>query len=128
MGAACCVAAKDRTIVNGPSRESLQRHARHSPSWSFRWDNRGRVAGEETSAYWVRGGGAANDGVEVKSSTTVRTTFASEEGSPLDSTHSLAWQKSPASDQNSEILRNPAPSGKPHSDTSCFSSEHVSFL
>ncbi|KAL1558027.1 hypothetical protein AAHA92_08542 [Salvia divinorum] len=56
MGAACCIAAKDRTIVHGPSSETLQRHVRYSPSWSFRWDNRGRVAGEETHANWLHDG------------------------------------------------------------------------
>lgn len=99
MGAACCVAAKDRTIVHGPS-GTLQRHARYSPSWSFRWDN--RVAGEETHANWLRDGGVQNNHVEVKSGTTVQTAFASEEGSPRDSLR-LQWQKSPVSDVNEGI-------------------------
>ncbi|KAG6415034.1 hypothetical protein SASPL_122435 [Salvia splendens] len=46
----------DRTIVHGPSSGTLQRHVRYSPSWSFRWDNRGRVAGEETHANWLHDG------------------------------------------------------------------------
>ncbi|KAI3448016.1 hypothetical protein Pfo_004681 [Paulownia fortunei] len=94
MGAACCAAAKDSTIVNVPRGETLQRHVRYSPSWSFRWDNRGRVAGEETPANWLCDGGGGNDQVEVKSGTTLETAFASEEGSPLDSFRSLQWQKS----------------------------------
>lgn len=103
MGAACCVAAKDRTIVTGPSSETLQRHVRYSPTWSFRWDNRGRVAGEETQVNCLHDGGGGNDQVEVKSSTTVETVFASEEGNPLNSLQSL-WRKSPLSDGNAGTL------------------------
>ncbi|KAL8540207.1 hypothetical protein ACS0TY_001690 [Phlomoides rotata] len=106
MGAACCVAAKDSTIVNGPSSETLQRHVRYSPSWSFRWDNRGRVAGEETQVNWLHDGGDGNDQVEVKSGTTVETVFASEEGNPINSLQSL-WRKSPLSVGNAGILRLP---------------------
>ncbi|KAL0356682.1 UNVERIFIED_CONTAM: hypothetical protein Scaly_1353900 [Sesamum calycinum] len=108
MGAACCVAAKDRTITSGSPGETLQRHARYSPTWSFRWDNRVRVAGEETPANWLHNGGCGNDRMEVKSGTTVENAFASEDGSPLDSFRSLAWQKSPLSEGNDGILRLPS--------------------
>lgn len=104
MGAACCVAAKDRTIVHGPNSETLQRHVRHSPTWSFRWDNRGRVAGEETHSNWLHDRDVRNDQVEVKSSYTAETAFSSGEGSPLDRHHSR-WQKSPASDRNAGNLK-----------------------
>ncbi|KAL1544234.1 hypothetical protein AAHA92_21110 [Salvia divinorum] len=99
MGAACCVAVKDRTIVHGPSSGTLQRHVRYSPSWSFRWDNRGRVAGEETHVNWLHNGDVRNGQVEVKYSHTVETSFASEESSPLVR-HRSRWQKSPVSDGN----------------------------
>ncbi|KAK6805836.1 hypothetical protein RDI58_003621 [Solanum bulbocastanum] len=99
MGSACCVAAKDRAVINGSTRETLQSNVRYSPSWSFRWDNRGRVAGEETSVNWSSDGVGGNDRLEFKSGT-VETLYASEEGSPLDSFRSLALQKSPASDCN----------------------------
>ncbi|XP_057788336.1 uncharacterized protein LOC131005390 [Salvia miltiorrhiza] len=108
MGAACCVAAKDRTITDGSPGDSLQRHVRYSPNWSFRWDNRGRVAGEETHTNWSHDGGCANDRIEVKSGTTVETAFASEEGSPIDSFRSVAWQKSPVSEGNGGISRLPS--------------------
>ncbi|KAL0384057.1 UNVERIFIED_CONTAM: hypothetical protein Sradi_2800000 [Sesamum radiatum] len=108
MGAACCVAAKDRTITSGSPAETLQRHARYSPTWSFRWDNRVRVAGEETPANWLHNGGCGNNRMEVKSGTTVENAFASEDGSPLDSFRSLAWQKSPLSEGNDGILRLPS--------------------
>ncbi|KAK6121462.1 hypothetical protein DH2020_044797 [Rehmannia glutinosa] len=108
MGAACCVAAKDRTIVSVPRGETLQRRPHQSPSWSFRWDNRGRVAGEETPSNWLCDGGGGNEQAEVKSGTTLETAFASEEGSPLDSFRSLQWHKSPVSEGNADqaISRN----------------------
>ncbi|XP_031402036.1 uncharacterized protein LOC116211695 [Punica granatum] len=46
MGSACCVAARDRNIPNRTATEALQRSVLYSPSWSFRWENRRRVAGE----------------------------------------------------------------------------------
>ncbi|GAB2217958.1 hypothetical protein Droror1_Dr00001173 [Drosera rotundifolia] len=47
MGAACCVSARDRTVQYGTRNENLHRNIRHSPSWSFRWDNRVRVVEED---------------------------------------------------------------------------------
>ncbi|KAM0007663.1 putative transcription factor C2H2 family [Helianthus debilis subsp. tardiflorus] len=89
MGSACCVAARDRTITDRSSNDIVTRNDRYSPSWSFRWDNRGRVAGEESSV---------NDRLDNKSHTTVETAYATE-GSPLDSSRSLRWQKSPPSEE-----------------------------
>ncbi|CAA7020633.1 unnamed protein product [Microthlaspi erraticum] len=96
MGNACCVAARDKMVVpNSSAGESLQRsNLRHSPTWSFRWDNRGRVAGEETSLSWLSDGISRNDGSEIK----FESAFVSSEGSPLDSFRTQTFQKSPASD------------------------------
>ncbi|KAG7618955.1 putative transcription factor C2H2 family [Arabidopsis thaliana] len=96
MGNACCVAARDKMVVpNSSAGENLQRsNIRHSPSWSFRWDNRGRVAGEETSLSWLSDGISRNDGSEIK----FESAFVSSEGSPLDSFRTQTLQKSPASD------------------------------
>ncbi|WMV51456.1 hypothetical protein MTR67_044841 [Solanum verrucosum] len=102
MGSACCVAARDRVVLDESSCENLQRNVRQSPTWSFRWDNRGRVAGEEMPVNWSSDGIGGNDGLEFKSGTTVGTVYASEEGSPLDSFRSLAWQKSPVSERNNQ--------------------------
>lgn len=110
MGSACCVAAKDRTITNGSSREIVQRNVRNSPSWSFRWDNRRRVAGEETSLTWSSDGISRNDGLDFKSRTTVGSAYASEEGSPINSSQNLMWQKSPVAEGNRGTLTIP-PSG-----------------
>lgn len=111
MGSACCVAARDRTITNRSSSEVLQRNVRYSPSWSCRWDNRGRVAGEETSVNWLLDEGVGNNRLDAKSGTTIGTAFGSEDGSSLDSFRSLPWQKSPITDRNAGILRLPS-SGK----------------
>lgn len=46
MGSVCCIAAQDSTLPNRIGGEALQRNVVYSPSWSFRWENRGRVAGE----------------------------------------------------------------------------------
>lgn len=119
MGSACCVAAKETTIVaarettvtNGPTSEVVQRNVRYSPSWSFRWDNRRRVAGEETMN-WLSDGASRSGGLGVKSGT-VETAYASEEGSPLDSSQILASQRSPISERNSGNLRLPSPGKSP---------------
>ncbi|KAJ0076879.1 hypothetical protein Patl1_36489 [Pistacia atlantica] len=94
MGSACCVAARDKRITSGVGSELLHRNVRHSPTWSFRWDNRGRVAGEETSVTWFSDGISRNDGSDIK----YESAYASEEGSPLDSCPRGTWQKSPVSE------------------------------
>ncbi|KAH0903202.1 hypothetical protein HID58_042705, partial [Brassica napus] len=81
MGNACCVAPRDKM-------------RRHSPTWSFRWDNnnRGRVAGEEAPLSWLSDGISRNDVSDIKPD------FLSSQGSPLDSFRTQTMQKSPASD------------------------------
>ncbi|KAG2259324.1 hypothetical protein Bca4012_009748 [Brassica carinata] len=98
MGNACCVAAHDKMVLpNTSAVEGLQRNnARYSPNWSFRWDNRGRVAGEDTSLSWLSDGISRNDGSDLKS----ESAFVSSQGSPLNNFQTQPWQKSPASDQS----------------------------
>ncbi|XP_057497043.1 uncharacterized protein LOC130781742 [Actinidia eriantha] len=105
MGSAFCVAAKDKTVTNGSPSEGLQRNVRCSPSRSLRQDNRGRVAGEETSVNWVSDGGSWNNGLEIKSETTVDTVNAADERNA----GILIWQKPPISKRNAGILRLPSP-------------------
>ncbi|KAK4741116.1 hypothetical protein SAY87_024704 [Trapa incisa] len=81
MGSACCVAARDETNPCVPSNELFNRNMRHSPTWSFRWENRGRVAGEEASIGWLSDGISRNNGSDIK----CETAYASEDGSSLDS-------------------------------------------
>ncbi|CAA3011962.1 uncharacterized protein LOC111410080 [Olea europaea var. sylvestris] len=106
MGSACCVAAREPKTKGSPS-ETLERHSRHSPSWSFRRDNRGRVAGEEQSEDWLHDGGASSHRLDAKSGTTVEIASASEGGSPLNSFQSLVRQKSPVSEKNTGIFIHP---------------------
>ncbi|KAK4258598.1 hypothetical protein QN277_005033 [Acacia crassicarpa] len=94
MGASCCVAARDKTIQSGSANEILHRNIRYSPTWSFRWDHRGRVAGEDTSINWFSDGISRNEGSENKN----ESTYASEEGSPLQNYQRHRWQKSPISE------------------------------
>lgn len=108
MGSACCVAARDRTIPSGSSSEIFHRNVRYSPSWSIRWDNRRRVAGEETSISWLSDGLSRNDVLETKSETVVETAYASEAGSPVENSQSLIWERSPVSEGNAVKLRTPA--------------------
>ncbi|XP_073065659.1 uncharacterized protein [Primulina eburnea] len=117
MGAACCVAAKvetrtngsacvtakNGTVTNGSPNQYLWRQVRHSPSWSFRWDNRGRVAGEEVSTMCSRDGGCTNDKQEVKSVNTGETACASEEDSSLNSSQSLACQNPTVSKEIADL-------------------------
>ncbi|GER50342.1 RING/U-box superfamily protein [Striga asiatica] len=106
MGAACCVAAKGRTVTNGSPGDNLQRHTHYSPSWSFRWDNRGRVAGEETHSNWANDEVCGENRMGVKFGAAVEAAFASEEGSPLDGFRSSnTWRKSAHSEGNSGTLR-----------------------
>lgn len=108
MGSACCVAARDKTMTNGCTSEIMHRNIRHSPSWSFRWDNRVRVVGEDNSVNWISDAATRNNHLDIKSGPTIETAYASEEGSPLDSFGSLVWQKSPVSEVNNEVMRLPA--------------------
>lgn len=94
MGSACCVAARDKNIVSGSGNDILHRNIRYSPTWSFRWDHRGRVAGEDTSVTWFSDGIRENDESEIK----YGSAYPSEEGSPLDSFPRHTWQKSPVSE------------------------------
>ncbi|EPS69449.1 hypothetical protein M569_05320 [Genlisea aurea] len=108
MGAACCIAAKNKNTGNGSSGASanVQIHSRYSPSWSFRWDNRGRVAGEDTSVDWLDSRVRENDRATLKSS--AEATLASDDGSLLDSFRSVTWQKSPPSQGNDKSLMPPS--------------------
>ncbi|KGN61824.1 uncharacterized protein LOC101206081 isoform X2 [Cucumis sativus] len=104
MGSACCVAARDKTIVSGSGSETLCRNIRYSPSWSFRWDNRGRVAGEETSINWFSDSVGRNDRAELK----CESAYASEDGSPLEHLRRRGWQKSPPPEGTTNHLRTPS--------------------
>ncbi|CAM8941600.1 unnamed protein product [Rhodiola kirilowii] len=92
MGAACCVAAKTKSVSDGPDVLTSRVNTRCSPSWNVRWDNRGRVAGEETAVRWFSDMGSRDSRLENISETAVRT--ISEIGSP-ENFQPRSWSKSP---------------------------------
>ncbi|KAE9620906.1 putative transcription factor C2H2 family [Lupinus albus] len=102
MGAACCVAAKDKTVQSGSTRAIVHRTIRSSPTWSFRWDHRGRVAGEDASITWFSDGISRNDGSENKN----EIPYVSEDGSPLQSDQRSRCQKYPISERSAALVIN----------------------
>ncbi|KAK6916596.1 hypothetical protein RJ641_019457 [Dillenia turbinata] len=108
MGSACCVAARDRTVVHGASGEVLHRNARYSPSWSFRWDCRGCVAGAvEPSLSWASDGVSRMDGLDIKLGTDGELAYTSDVGSPLENIQNATWRKTPFCEGSAEKLRPP---------------------
>lgn len=101
MGSACCVAARDKTIPGGSSNEFFHRNIRYSPTWSFRWENRGRVAGEEAPVGWFSDGISQNNRLDVK----YESAYASEDGSSMDSSRRPPWSKSQFSEGNAGLVR-----------------------
>lgn len=65
MGSVCC-AARDTTMTEANG-EILRRTIQYSPSWGVRWDNRGRVAGEETPVSVIVENVRRNNPVDSKS-------------------------------------------------------------
>ncbi|XP_010254719.1 PREDICTED: uncharacterized protein LOC104595615 isoform X2 [Nelumbo nucifera] len=108
MGSACCVAARDRTLSNRTGSEALHNNIRYSPSWSFRWDSRGRVAGEvENPVNQFSHGVHGNLGLEFKEQRHVETEYVSGGGSPAENFQTPMWQKSPVHEGTFGSLRTP---------------------
>ncbi|KAF7810857.1 43kDa postsynaptic protein [Senna tora] len=110
MGAACCVASKekDKTTQSGSPSEILHRNIRCSPTWSFRWDHRRRVAGEDTSTHWLSDGISQNDGTEDKTDSANK----SEDGIQLQNNQRHGEQKSPICEGTAGHARTYAPDTK----------------
>ncbi|KAJ8439197.1 hypothetical protein Cgig2_003410 [Carnegiea gigantea] len=98
MGSACCVAARDTTLLNGVSRNGdSQRNARYSPSWSFQWDNNRRVAGEIGNPSYQSCERMSSDfRMEMKNTTYSVTEQISDRGSPLENLGTTISQESPS--------------------------------
>ena len=103
MGSACCVAGRD-TTRNGNSGETvrrnvvyspLRRSVVYSPSWSFRWDNRRRVAGEIENISEPSHGISTNSSMERKGELVLDRGNFSGQGSPLGTFGTPTSQKSP---------------------------------
>ncbi|KAG2318369.1 hypothetical protein Bca52824_011582 [Brassica carinata] len=76
-------------------RSAAAAERRHSPTWSFRWDNynRGCVAGDDTSLGWLSMG-------LVVAIVDIKSDFVSSQGSLLDSFRTHTLQNSPPQDTN----------------------------
>ncbi|KAK9667346.1 hypothetical protein RND81_14G250000 [Saponaria officinalis] len=111
MGAACCVAARDRTINHGSSGEIVQRNIRHSASWSFRFDSRVGVAGEDSSKGSMSDVASRNDAPDVKFASDV-SAHVSDAGSSMESYQTAgSSSKSPLNHERAENVK-PSPSDR----------------
>ncbi|OIW03508.1 hypothetical protein TanjilG_31021 [Lupinus angustifolius] len=109
MGAACCVPAKDTSLPHRPGGESLCRDVVCSPSWSFRWDNHGRVAGEmENTPFQVSRVVSRNISMELKGSISSERGNLSDEGSTLENSVTPISLKSPADEAVVAYLMTPS--------------------
>lgn len=112
MGAACCVAAKDHNLPNRTVSENLHRDVVSSPSWSFRWDSRGRVAGEiENPSYHESQIASRNVSMELKGSLSSLRGNLSDEGSIMENSVTPISHKSPVDEALVANLMTPS-SGK----------------
>ncbi|KAJ6773643.1 hypothetical protein OIU79_017167 [Salix purpurea] len=96
MGGACCVAARDNDFPTRTGCRSLHGNAGCSPTLSFRWDNRRRVAGEiEDSSYQMSLGVSRDASVEMKGTLGSDRGNLSDGSSPLESFGAPISLKSP---------------------------------
>ncbi|GLT41099.1 hypothetical protein SLA2020_151890 [Shorea laevis] len=115
MGSACCVAARERTIPSRTQSQPLHRNITCSPSWSFRWDNRRRVAGEiEEPSYQGSHGISRDVSMEMKGVLGSGRGNLSDQGSPLENSGTPTSEKSPAHEGGRNLLT-------PHSEISTAS-------
>ncbi|KAK9164234.1 hypothetical protein Syun_005136 [Stephania yunnanensis] len=93
MGSACCVAVRHRTVQNGTGNEAFHRAIRYSPSWSHRWDNRGRVASDDdrTTAGICRSSGSV-----TKIGRDIEFSCISDGGNPVENFQTPTPQVSPS--------------------------------
>jgi len=95
MGANCCIAAKQRPQpCVTPVEVSAYRSIRHSPSWSFRWNNRTHIEDimEIPTYFSTHSSGSIRP--ETKSGSIAPTEGFSNGGSPSDLFHQVKWHKS----------------------------------
>ncbi|KAH7846368.1 hypothetical protein Vadar_013099 [Vaccinium darrowii] len=116
MGSACCVARKDTTVTSRASGETLRRNAGYSPSWSFRWDNRRRVAGEMENISETSLAFSTNSSMEMKGELVSDRGNFSGLGSPLGNFGTPTSQKSTPSSQKSPVHVGPGANTVTYSD------------
>ncbi|KAL2892734.1 BRCA1-associated protein-like protein 2 [Bienertia sinuspersici] len=97
MGSVCCVPARDATLSNRRRIGESHRPARYSPSWSFRWDNYRRVAGEIGNPSCQSGERTSIDvSMALKDGTGSDREIVSDAGSPLNNLGTPISLKSPS--------------------------------
>ncbi|KAI4366349.1 hypothetical protein MLD38_022236 [Melastoma candidum] len=98
MGSACCVASKDPTLPSQTSAETIHRSLIYSPSWSFRWENRRRVAGEIDDSYDLSDGNGSHAQMHLKESFRPGRGYASDGRSQVATMGTPISQRSPVND------------------------------
>jgi len=113
MGSACCVAAaKDPNLPNRTGGETVRRDVVCSPSWSFQWDSRERVAGEiENPSYHTSHVDSRNVSMELKGSLSSERGNLSDGGSIMENSVTPISLKSPVDEALVANLMTPS-SGK----------------
>lgn len=112
MGANCCIAAKQRPqpcII--PVEVSAYRNVRHSPSWSFRWDNRTHIEDIMEIPTFLSNHSSGSIRPETKSGSIAPTEGFSNGGSPSELFHKVKWQKSEKKMETSKVAQSD-PRGK----------------
>ncbi|VAH59872.1 unnamed protein product [Triticum turgidum subsp. durum] len=106
MGANCCIAAKQRPqpcII--PVEVSAYRNVRHSPSWSFRWDNRTHIEDIMEIPTFLSNHSSGSIRPETKSGSIAPTEGFSNGGSPSELFHKVKWQKTEKKMETSKVAQ-----------------------
>ncbi|RLM93368.1 hypothetical protein C2845_PM08G09150 [Panicum miliaceum] len=94
MGANCCIAAKERTQPCMAPIEVSTYRVRHSPSWSFRWDNRTHIEDIMENTMVFPNQSSGNVQPEVKNGFIAPTEGHNSGDSRSDVFRRVKWQKS----------------------------------
>ncbi|XP_037405206.1 uncharacterized protein LOC119267874 isoform X1 [Triticum dicoccoides] len=114
MGANCCIAAKQRPqpcII--PVEVSAYRNVRHSPSWSFRWDNRTHIEDIMEIPTFLSNHSSGSIRPETKSGSIAPTEGFSNGGSPSELFHKVKWQKTEKKMETSKVAQSDPRADRP---------------
>jgi hypothetical protein len=106
MGANCCIATKETTQpCVTPVEVSACRNVRHSPSWSFRWDNRTHIEDimEIPTMFSNHSSGSIRS--ETKSGSIAPTEGLSNGNSPSYVFQRAKWHKSDKKVETSKVMK-----------------------
>lgn len=119
MGANCCVASRHHELSRRRDRQfSTHRNVRHSPLWSFQWNNRTRIEDTEGNLARFSHGNSRNVEFQSKSNVEMESRDISEGN---DSFSSPNWQK-PTTNSGTTVNSDGCKTG-----SKCFSSFFLSF-